>query len=93
MLVVIAVVATLLAIFLPALRLARERGQRAVCLSNLKQLTLAWVTYASDHDSRLVGGHALGYRVVGGRWRLEGWAGQAFGFPPSRAALFRNTNK
>ena len=30
---------------------------------------------------------------MGGRLELEGWAGTAFGFPPSRAALFRNPAK
>jgi len=45
LLVVIAIMALLLAIFLPALRLARERGRRAVCLSNLRQLTLAWMMW------------------------------------------------
>ncbi|MCL5282347.1 MAG: DUF1559 domain-containing protein [Planctomycetes bacterium] len=93
LLVVIAVIAILLAIFLPAARTARERGQRAVCLSNLRQLTLAWVAYADEHDGRLVSGRALSITIMGGRWRLEGWAGTAFGFPPSRAALFRNPAK
>ena len=84
--------AILLAIFLPALRLARERGQRAVCLSNLRQLTLAWVVYANEHDGKLVSGSALSMRGSGSL-KLEGWAGTAFGFPPSRAALFRNPAK
>ena len=92
LLVVIAVIAILLAIFLPALRLARERGQRAVCLSNLRQVTLTWIVYANEHDGKLVSGSALGVSGRGGL-KLEGWAGQAFGFPPSRAALFRNPAK
>ncbi|MGR3295708.1 MAG: type II secretion system protein [Candidatus Bathyanammoxibius sp.] len=58
LLVVIAVIALLIAILVPALRSAREQGQRAVCLSNLRQLTLAWVAYADDHDSNLVQGRA-----------------------------------
>ncbi|MBM4028380.1 MAG: hypothetical protein FJ280_23750 [Planctomycetes bacterium] len=40
-LMVIAIMSLLPAFFLPALRLARERGRRTVCLSNLRQLTLA----------------------------------------------------
>ena len=92
LLVVIAVIAILLAIFLPALRQARERGQRTVCLSNLRQLTLAWIVYANEHDGKLVSGSALSLRASGSL-KLEGWAGQAFGFPPSRAALFRNPQK
>jgi prepilin-type N-terminal cleavage/methylation domain-containing protein len=92
LLVVIAVIAILLAIFLPALRLARERGQRAVCLSNLRQLTLAWVAYADQHDGKLVDGRAFGARGSGSL-KLEGWVGMAFSYPPSRAALFRNPKK
>jgi len=41
LLVVISIIALLMAILIPMLRSARELGQRAVCLSNLKQLTLA----------------------------------------------------
>ena len=93
LLVVIAIIALLLAIFLPALRLARERGQRAVCLSNLRQLTLAWVAYADQHDGKLVYGHAFGTkRLRSGGW-LEGWAGSAFQYPLSRSALLKNSNK
>ncbi|MCH7557443.1 MAG: type II secretion system protein [Planctomycetes bacterium] len=54
LLVVIAVIAMLIAILVPVLRSAREQAQRAVCLSNLRQLTLAWVAYADDNDGKLV---------------------------------------
>jgi prepilin-type N-terminal cleavage/methylation domain-containing protein/prepilin-type processing-associated H-X9-DG protein len=93
LLVVIAIIALLLAIFIPALRAARERGQRAVCLNNLRQLTLAWIAYADEHDGKLVSGCATGHAVVNDRWTLDGWAGRAFALPPSRAALFRNPDK
>ncbi len=93
LLVVIAVVALLLAIFIPALGAARERGQRAVCLSNLRQLTVAWIAYADAHDSRLVSGNAFGLAIGSGRWRLEGWVGRAFLYPKSRTALIENPAK
>ncbi len=54
LLVVIAIVALLMAILLPALNRAREQGKRAVCLSNLKQLTTCWFMYADDNDNKLV---------------------------------------
>lgn len=54
LLVVIAIIAILMAILMPALNRAREQGKRAVCLGNLKQLTLAWNLYADDNDGRLV---------------------------------------
>jgi prepilin-type N-terminal cleavage/methylation domain-containing protein/prepilin-type processing-associated H-X9-DG protein len=50
LLVVIAIIAILLAILIPALHRAREHGKRAVCLNNLRQLTLAWIMYADDND-------------------------------------------
>jgi len=58
LLVVIAVIAVLMAILMPALKRAREQGQRAVCMSTLKQLTLCWIMYADDNDDRLVNGEA-----------------------------------
>jgi prepilin-type N-terminal cleavage/methylation domain-containing protein len=54
LLVVIAVIALLMALLVPALRAAREQAHRAVCRSNLRQLTLAWLTYAYENDGWLV---------------------------------------
>lgn len=53
LLVVIAVIAILAAILLPALAAARGRAQGMICLSNTRQLTLAWQLYADDHNGRL----------------------------------------
>ena len=60
LLVVIAIVAVLMAILFPALKRAREQGRRAVCLSNLKQLSLAWIMYADENDDKIVNGEAAG---------------------------------
>jgi len=57
LLVVIAIIALLMAILMPALNRAREQGKRAACLSDLKQLTLAWNLYADDNDDRIVNGN------------------------------------
>jgi len=54
LLVVISVIALLMAILMPALQKAREQGMRAVCLNNVKQLTLAWIMYADSNDDKIV---------------------------------------
>ncbi len=60
LLVVIAIIAILMAIMMPALNRAKEQGKRAVCLNNLRQLTLAWIMYADENDDRIVNGEAAG---------------------------------
>jgi prepilin-type N-terminal cleavage/methylation domain-containing protein/prepilin-type processing-associated H-X9-DG protein len=54
LLVVIAIIAVLMAVLLPALHRAKEQGARATCLSNVKQLTLAWILYAQENEDRIV---------------------------------------
>jgi prepilin-type N-terminal cleavage/methylation domain-containing protein/prepilin-type processing-associated H-X9-DG protein len=54
LLVVIAIIAILAALLLPALAKAKQKGQGAACISNGKQLTLAWLMYASDYNERFV---------------------------------------
>jgi len=71
LLVVISVIAILMAILMPALKRAREGGQRAACMANLKQLTLAWNMYADENDDRLVNG-ATGYSNRDTTWGSHG---------------------
>jgi prepilin-type N-terminal cleavage/methylation domain-containing protein len=48
LLVVIVIIAILAALLLPALAKAKQRGQQAVCMSNLKQTGLAFEMYLND---------------------------------------------
>ena len=48
LLVVIAIIAILAAMLLPALSKAKSQSQGVKCISNLKELTLAWVSYCND---------------------------------------------
>jgi prepilin-type N-terminal cleavage/methylation domain-containing protein/prepilin-type processing-associated H-X9-DG protein len=52
LLVVIAIIAILAAILFPVFAKAREKARQASCLSNLKQLGLAFMQYAQDYDER-----------------------------------------
>jgi len=53
LLVVIAIIAILAAILFPVFATAREKARQASCLSNVKQLGLAYLMYAGDWDEGL----------------------------------------
>jgi hypothetical protein len=58
-----------------AISSGRRRAKRILCLTNLKQLTLAWTQYAYDNDGKLVNGDTEDFPPINEPpWVFECWA-------------------
>jgi prepilin-type N-terminal cleavage/methylation domain-containing protein/prepilin-type processing-associated H-X9-DG protein len=69
LLVVIAIIAILAAILFPVFQRVRENARRTACLSNMKQLGLAFTQYNQDNDERM----PSALKGAGGAGVLGGW--------------------
>src|ERR1051325_664651 len=68
LLVVIAIIAILAALFFPVFAQAREKARQAACMSNLRQIGLAFAQYVQDYDELLPDRRDLKVSLPGG-WR------------------------
>ncbi|MDR3708981.1 MAG: DUF1559 domain-containing protein [Capsulimonadaceae bacterium] len=81
LLVVIAIIAILAAILFPVFAQAREKARTTACLSNMKQMGLAWVQYTQDYDEYVPCG--MSDWTIGG----SGWASQLYPYVKSTKAF------
>jgi prepilin-type processing-associated H-X9-DG protein/prepilin-type N-terminal cleavage/methylation domain-containing protein len=76
MLIVLAIIALIAALLMPVLGRAREAGRRTACLSNLRQLGIAFMQYAEDSRGKYpragvytpFAGHTAGWAAGNGHW-------------------------
>ena len=87
LLVVIAVIAILAALLLPALARAKQKSRRSACLSNLKQISVAFTVYLDENGDRFMDRRDLKTSLPGGykpwtTWPASdpraGWGPQVF---------------
>jgi prepilin-type N-terminal cleavage/methylation domain-containing protein/prepilin-type processing-associated H-X9-DG protein len=70
LLVVVAIIALLVSILLPALSHVRDQGKSAVCLSNIRSLGMALQTYLQSHEDRFP---SYGYKHGGQSAAEHSW--------------------
>ncbi|RYX81510.1 DUF1559 domain-containing protein [bacterium] len=94
LLVVIAIIAILAAILFPVFARARENARKASCLSNMKQIGLAFAQYTQDYDETLPNAWAgpLGNGKTGGWLRYATytvtWSGLGKNFYFEDSAIY-----
>ena len=76
LLVVIAIIAILAAILFPVFAQAREKARQISCLSNMKQIGLAFIMYSQDYDENFPSSNQMN----GGCAPLSDWWGAGGGW-------------
>ena len=87
LLVVIAIIALLLSIVVPSLRLARMKASSVVCMTNTKNMSLAWFSYQSDNNGRIMSARMDG--VDSGTY--VGWIGAPYQTNPGDISITQSS--
>jgi prepilin-type N-terminal cleavage/methylation domain-containing protein len=90
LLVVIAIIAILAGMLLPALGLAKAKGQRIACLNNLKQINLFMQFYTDENHDTFPAHRNHGLNHADATASLTNWWGTVIvGYAEGRSNLFR----
>ncbi len=89
LLVVIAIIAILAAILMPVLNQAEERARAAQCLSNKKQMGMAFCMYPGENNGWLAP-NVLESLENGQQYYLKGWVQGGMCWPAGQWGLYNN---
>ncbi|MCE5186760.1 MAG: type II secretion system GspH family protein [Planctomycetaceae bacterium] len=73
LLVVIAIISLLLSIIVPSLRMAKKKASSVVCMTNLKNMSLAWYAYADENNGNIMSSEM---EAIDDRGAFVGWIGR-----------------
>lgn len=73
LLVVIAIIALLMSVIVPALKMAKKKAASIVCMTNLKNMSLGWYTYAEENNSNIMSSEMEATETNG---TFVGWIGR-----------------
>ena len=86
LLVVIAIIAILAAILFPVFAQAKDAAKKTVCVSNLKQMGLAWTMYSGDYDGAAMLAYDYTYATP------DVWIGWWGAYDPATKGIKPNTS-
>ena len=81
LLIVIAIIAILAALFLPALNAARGKGYAIQCLNHLRQIGIGAIQYAGDHND------FMPFPKLSTPTAFYTWNGQLIGSPQKKTYI------